>query len=71
MSQAKTSAEFCAKRVRSARLGEEKNKAFLLPSSSASRKMQRSPRLAHKTPVMQARDDRWSSVHVKLKGALF
>ena len=38
-----------AKRVRSSRRGEGS-----LPSSRASRKMARSPRLAHKAPVIQA-----------------
>ena len=73
MSQARRTRNFARNEtiLRETRLGEEKNKAFLLPLSSASRKMPRSPRLAHKTPVMQARDGRWSSVYVKFKGALF
>ena len=34
--------------------GRRKNNSFLLPSSRAPRKLHRSPRLAHKAPVMQA-----------------
>ena len=53
--------EFYAKRKKSAnhemRGGEKK--FFSFPSSRASGKMPRSPRLAHKAPVMQAK----SSVH--------
>ena len=35
-------------------VGRARRFIFLLPSSRASRKMPRSPRLAHKAPVMQA-----------------
>ena len=48
ISQARQTRNF----ARSARLGEKN--FFLLPSSRASRKMQRSRRLVHKAPVMQA-----------------
>ena len=53
MSQARRTRHFerSAKRVRSARRGEE-NVAHLF---RASRKMPRSPRVAHNAPVMQAR----------------
>ena len=40
--------------ARSARRGEEKNQAFLVPSSRASHEISRSPRLPHKALVMQA-----------------
>ena len=52
MSQARRTRDFArgAKRVRSARRGEE-NASYLF---RASRKMPRSPRAAHKEPVMQA-----------------
>ena len=47
-------------RARSARRGEEKNKALFLPSPRlalrAPREIARSPRLAHKAPVMQAKN---------------
>ena len=45
-------------RARSARRGEEKNKALIspFPSSRAPREIARSPRLAHKAPVMQAKN---------------
>ena len=53
MSQARRTRHFArtVKRVRSARRGEE-NASHLF---RASRKMPRSPRVAHKSPVMQAR----------------
>ena len=50
MSQARRTRDF----ARSVGRGHEKNKAFLLPWSRSSRKMLRSPRLAHKASVMQA-----------------
>ena len=52
---------FYAKREKSANreMRGRENKFFSSPSSCASDKMTRSPRLAHKAPVMQAK----SSVH--------
>ena len=59
-----------AKRARCARRGKEKNKAFLFPSSSrasrscrAPREISRSPRLAHKAPVMPAIRAKQAKVH--------
>ena len=53
-----------ATRARCARRGKEKNKAFLFPSSSlAPREISRSPRLAHKAPVMPAIRAKQAKVH--------
>ena len=56
MSQARWTQHF----ARGARPGEKKSFIFLMPSSYASRKIPRSPRLAHKAPFIQATGYVWT-----------